>query len=55
MKFRERLGHKETHEEMAERIFQAMDGNSDGKVEFNEFIESCLKDTNLLGLLSHFK
>ena len=53
--FRHKIGQGETPEEMAERIFQEMDCNSDGKVEFNEFIECCLKDESLIEILSHFK
>ena len=53
--FRQKIDQGETPDEMAERIFQEMDCNSDGKVEFNEFIECCIKDGSLLGLLSHFK
>ena len=54
MRFRKKMGQNETTEEMAERVFRDMDYNSDGKVEMKEFIGSCSKDGNLLGLLSHF-
>ena len=55
VRFRQKMGQNETTEEMTERIFTNMDCNSDGKVEMKEFIASCSKDENLLGLLSHLK
>merc|ERR1711990_103524 len=42
----------ETPEKRAEDIFQRMDVNSDGRVTRQEFVRSCINDSNLAQLLS---
>ena len=42
----------ETPEKRAEDIFQRMDLNSDGRVTRQEFVRSCINDSNLAQLLS---
>ena len=42
----------ETPEMRAEDIFHRMDLNSDGRVTRQEFVHSCLADSNLLELLA---
>ena len=39
-------------EKQAEDIFKRMDLNSDGRVTRPEFIQACIKDSKLLGLLA---
>ena len=41
-----------TPEKRAEDIFQRMDVNSDGRVTRQEFVRSCINDSNLAQLLS---
>ena len=41
----------ETPEQRAEDIFQLMDLNSDGSVTRQEFVQSCLDDSNLQDFL----
>ena len=54
LSFKKKLSREETCDEVAERIFQKLDKNMNGKVEAKELLESCKEDESLNRLLSHF-